>query len=303
MHPHRLLREVDLRVEGPGAVDVAPLRRAFPPVRVSVHPRGEADLDHATWHRSDLDLWSLDRKIDAIVADARPLRLSAPAGQATRFALEVLTRAQRCIGRRNAASREPSFDRALEAHAALHDLSRPAMRVELDRALDAWQWTLRLDPWASAEVQLAALLHDVERLVGGDDEADYPGADASREYREARARAGAPLAHAVLRRAGVEPALASDAALLVARMESFGGGRPDVQAVCDADALSFISLGSEAFVDTFGRSRGRAKIAHVLGRMSTGALAQLPTLRLRPDIGELVAEVLDAPYGRVEAAG
>ena len=48
--------------------------------------------------------------------------------------------------------------------------------VRRDHALDVWQWVLRLSPSAGLAVQLAALFHDVGRLLSEVDRAAQPSA-------------------------------------------------------------------------------------------------------------------------------
>jgi hypothetical protein len=248
---------------------------------------GSADLDWETWSSPTFDFWTFDRELDGWVEAGRVPVLAAPGHEAPDFLLEVLTRAQRCICRRNAASSTPAFERVLKLLRARHDLSRPLVRADYDHALDCWQWVLRLEPQAGAAPQLAALLHDVERL---DSESlvrieqaapDYP------RYKRAHARAGAEIAFRLLEAAGIEERLAREAAFLVHESET-PGFSPGVQLVNDADALSFFSLNSAGFLDYFGEGHTRKKLNFTLARMSPRARAELPRLRLRPELRALL---------------
>jgi hypothetical protein len=310
MTKRNVLSSVTLSVEGPAGVDLGPLQRTFPTVDVRVQPavRGShADVDHAAWRAPGFDGWAFDRRIDALVDERvadehRSLVLRSPSRAAARFATEVLTRAQRRIERRNAASETERFDRLLEAHRTLHDLALPLVRADLDHALDCWQWALRLDPGATEAVQMAALLHDVERLESEADARVEQHAPDYRAYKEAHARAGAARAGALVCTAGGSEALADEVAELVAQSETPGASR-EVRLVNDADALSFFSLNSPGFVDYFGAPHAQKKVAYTLARMSGSALAELPRVRLRPDVSRLVADALHAPFRAVEAAG
>ncbi len=71
-------------------------------------------------------------------------------------ACEALTRYQRFVQRRNGSSRTRIFEQILRAHQALCE---PIVTNEFDRALDTWQWMLRLDPAATLTAQLAALFY------------------------------------------------------------------------------------------------------------------------------------------------
>ena len=59
----------------------------------------------------------------------------------------------------------------------------------------------------------------------------------------------------------------------------------------DADALSFLSLGSSAYVDYFGVAQTRRKVAYTLARLGPHAKKKLDTIRLRPDVERLLHEV------------
>lgn len=266
----------------------------FPHVAIEVAPAREAGadalVDHATWISDALDAWALDRRIDVAAATDGALRLRGPAEELGRFAREVLIRAQRRAPRRNEESRGARFDRVLDAHRALHDRSRPLVRADHDHALDAWQWTLRLDRAAPAAVQLAALLHDVERLESEalvrieQHAVDY------RAFKEAHARAGARMAESFLLAVGLEAALASEVAALVAASETPDGAR-GVTLVNDADALSFFSLNSPGYLAYYGPEKTREKIAYTLARTSVRARAELSSIRLRPAVARLSTEL------------
>ena len=244
-------------------------------------------LDVAAWRGERFDFWGFDRRVDALAAAGAPLALRAPRDEAARFVGEVLIRVQRVARRRNGASAAPWFDRVLAAHAALHDLDKPLVRADLDHALDAWQWTLRLDGAAGAAVQLAALLHDVERLASEADARIEQHAPDYQAFKDAHARAGAALARALLAGAGVDGAIAEAAAALVARHER-PGADADLVLLNDADALSFFSLNSPGYVDYFGAEQAARKVAYTLGRMSPRARTALGAVHLRPDVRRLV---------------
>ncbi len=66
---------------------------------------------------------------------------------------------------RNERSSDERFAEILRRHRQLHDLDKPLVKADFDHALDVWQWTLRLRPQSSLPLQVAALFHDIERLV------------------------------------------------------------------------------------------------------------------------------------------
>ncbi len=181
--------------------------------------------------------------------------------------------------RRNAASSEPWFERVLAEHRALHDLDKPLVRADLDHALDAWQWTLRLDGDVSAAVQLATLLHDVERLLSEPDARIEHLAPSYQAFKDAHAREGATLARALFDRVGVPAPIAELAANLIATHERTGDD-PALRAINDADALSFFSLNSPGYLQYFGPDQTSKKVAYTLARMSPAARTQLSAVRL-----------------------
>jgi Domain of unknown function (DUF4202) len=236
-------------------------------------------LTARAWRDDGFDFWAFDRRLDELAARGEPLRVTAPAGEAAEIAREIAIRAQRLRPRRNRASAGAWFDRVLAAHRALHDLTRPLVRADLDHAIDAWQWSLRRDPDAPAAVQLAVLLHDIERLASEADARIEHRAPDYQAFKDAHARSGAQIARGVLERAGVATELAGEAAALIAVHER-ASEQPALIALNDADALSFFSLNSPGYLAYFGPDRTAAKVAYTLARMSRAARRELAGVRM-----------------------
>lgn len=253
----------------------------FPSVRFEL---GEIEnlpalsLTAEEWESSRFPFYEFDARVE----DLPCLDLAAEPARLPGMALEVLTRCQRLVGRRNAASSDPLFDAVLERHRSLHDLDKPLVHADWAHALDVWQWTVRLDPDAGLAVQLAALFHDIERLVSEADTrvehqaADYQG------FKDEHARRGAEMADEALKRAGVDAAIREQVARLIAGHERMS----DV--LNDADALSFFSLNSPGYVDYFGAEAARRKVAWTLARLRPEARRRLESIRLRPDVAEML---------------
>src|SRR4051794_39133111 len=142
----------------------------------------EITVPVSTWDDPSFDPLDLDAVVTRAVERGRVvLRIAAdrqPAPRGARgsepraleaIAAEVGIRYQRYVDRRNRASATPLFDRILAHHRTLYDVSKPLCAADLDHAIDCWRWVLRLDEEASAAVQIAALFHDVERLVSEPD--------------------------------------------------------------------------------------------------------------------------------------
>jgi hypothetical protein len=281
------LQRFELHAEG--VVDLAQVAVLFPTVVFDCldAPAIEAISDEA-WRDDELDFWAFDRALDAICDRGQAVQVTVTAERADAMAREVLTRGQRLVQRRNSESETGWFDRVLAEHRALHDLDKPLVRADLDHALDAWQWCLRLEAGASAAVQLATLLHDIERLRSEPDRRIEHHAPSYQAFKDAHALAGARIAAAVLERAGVPTEIGATAAGLIAVHERSGGDRA-LRVVNDADALSFFSLNSPGYVAYFGREQTAKKVAYTLARMSPAACAQLSGLRLPPVVRELLA--------------
>lgn len=250
---------------------------------------GDYTLSEAAWLNYDAELRGLDELFNAAASAGAWVTLR---GGETLLgtAMQVLTRYQRYLPLRNAASRTASFDRVLALHAALHDVSKPLVRADFDHALDVWQWVLRLDPTASLDVQLAALFHDIERLESEAERRIEHYAHDYQAFKNAHARGGAKRAYEVLCRAGEAPETAERVAQLIELHEVPHGGErePLLTLLADADALSFFALNSPGFIDYYGSAHTLRKIAYSLGRMSARAQRLLAGVRLRRDVAELL---------------
>lgn len=282
----------DGRVDHRGLAEVAGL---YPAIRIEVVGGAGCDaIAAAAWRGDGFDFWGFDRHVDELVARGAALAISAPGADARAVVREILTRAQRVVARRNAATAGPWFDRVLAAHRELHDCEKPLVRADLDHALDAWQWTLRLDAEAPAAVQLAALLHDIERLTSEAGARVEHRAIDYQAFKDAHAREGGRLARALLERAGVDHGLATEVAALVAIHERAGGGAA-LHAVNDADALSFFSFNSPGYLAYFGSEQSAKKVAYTLARMSIGARRELAWLRIPREVRLCIERAHQAP--------
>lgn len=283
-----------LRVRLVGEEEDGPLRsleREFPSVSIE---RGSVAIgvvvDDYVW-RGAFDLGSLDEKVER----------SCPQGSVTvrgrdvvRIAGEVLSRYQRFVHRRNEASKDSAFDEALKLHEGLFDMSADLGRSELAHALDTWQWTLRLHPEASRAIQLSALFHDVARLFDCDPrdtrERLEHRAPVPSGPKDSRPGKGVDRARSWLTGVGL-PVDEADHVQGILDGDPRRGSESDFMLLNDADALSFLSLGSAAYVDYFGVAQTRRKVAYTLARLGPHAKKKLDTIRLRPDVERLLHEV------------
>ncbi|MBX3221468.1 MAG: DUF4202 family protein [Labilithrix sp.] len=275
-------------VGGDDDVDPSLVQREFPTIQIEQAPACDARdivVDDYVW-RGAFDLGSLDDRIEG----AGPIAAISIRGyDVTGIACEVMTRYQRLLGRRNAASSTQVFDAVLRAHAGLYDVSLPLAKADLQHALDTWQWMLRLDPDAGLAAQLAALFHDVERLESEPRERIEHRAPDSQSLKDARVQRGVERAFALVEEAGVSREDATRARDIV--FHERRAGDPDVLLLDDADALSFFSLSSAGYNDYFGVAQTRRKVAYTLARLGPRAREKLDRVRLRPDVERLLREV------------
>ncbi|MBZ4418786.1 DUF4202 family protein [Myxococcus sp. RHSTA-1-4] len=281
--------------EGPAAGDGWALVQAeFPTVEVGPLSAGRGSrvlrLDVGEWGAPDFDPFDWDGRVFGAAEGAEQLALHLEGAHREALviaALEVLTRYQGLVGRRNAASSAPLFDRLLARHRALHDLGRPLVRADYQHALDAWQWVLRLRPDADLAVQAAALFHDVERLTSeADRRVEHHAAD-YQAFKDAHAARGAEMTREVLEEVGADGATCRRVKELVAKHER-PGGDPDLALLNDADALSFFSLNSSGFIRYFEPEHSRRKVAYTLARLRPGQLHRLGQMRLAPAVRNLL---------------
>jgi Domain of unknown function (DUF4202) len=285
-HPFELLR---LRLVGEDVSDIDLVQHEFPTVHVEralVCGANDIIVDEHAW-RGAFDLRGLDERIEAAGPSAS---ISVRGHDVASIGCEVLSRYQRLLGRRNAASSTPLFDAALSAHASLYDVSVPLAKADLAHALDTWQWMLRLQPEAGLAVQLAALFHDIERLESEPRERMEHRVLDSQSFKDANVRRSAERVVSILCASGVDMETATRAREIIFCLERRTGG-PEVLLLDDADALSFLSLNSTGYIDYFGVAQTRRKVAYTLSRLGQRARQKLERVRLRPDVERLLREV------------
>lgn len=286
------------------APELCPLAAEFPTVQIgAVDERGREEIPFFTlaaaeWEHPAFGFYEFDARVNDLAEQTagRPfgLRLLGPPERLPAMAFEVLTRCQRLTDRRNHDSCGPEFDRVLRCHRELHDLGKPLVRADHSHSLDTWQWMLRLHRGTSLASQLAALFHDVERLIAEADVRVEQRAPVYQEFKDAHARRGAGMAVEVLADAGIdEPTCRRVARLIAGHEQPPFPGEPYAEELAllnDADALSFFSLNSPGYMDYFGPEATRRKVAFTLARLRPVARRRLAHMRLRPDVAALVVE-------------
>jgi hypothetical protein len=285
------------------------LAAEFPTVAVQPLASGEGSqvlcLNVEEWQDPGFDPFSWDPRVFS-AADSERLALHLVEAQGeplARVAVEILTRYQGLIGRHNAASSGELFDRILERHRALHDLNKPLVRADYQHALDTWQWMLRLEPEADLAVQVAALFHDVERLLSEADARVEHKAENYQIFKDAHAALGAELTCALMEELKVDPATCERVRWLITRHERPGEDSA-LALLNDADALSFFSLNSSGFIRYFSHEHTQRKIAYTLARLRPEQRARLEWVRLAPTVRALLDAQLHraSPVAREGAA-
>lgn len=266
-------------------------------------------LEAADWLRPEADLLELDRRVhEAESHGSFALVLTGSVGEVTRAAPQILARYQRLVPQRNQHSSGDLFRSVLAHHRAIHRIDLPLVRADWEHAIDTWQWILRLDPEAGLAVQLAALLHDIERL-GSEPERrvehlapDYP------TFKLAHAAQGGALVQSLLQGLDAPPPLTEQVVRLVAQHEApvrpdtpgadDRGSREALALVNDADALSFFSLNSAGFLAYYGPEHTALKVEYTLARMRPSARKLLGLLKHPAPVERMLHRV----YRRVIAA-
>jgi hypothetical protein len=282
---------------------IASVLEAFPYLRATIRPlrsafefedsesgRSDGILDVDAYERGDsVDIYALDARVrEALGRDSGSLALLVSPPRASRCGA-VLSRYQRYLGLRNEHSRTPWFDEVLHLHDSIHDRREPLVLADYEHALDTWQWLLRLDPKAGLACQIAALFHDVERLVSESRSRIEQHARDYVEFKDAHAVRGGLMMRQLLEGSGIADSVLHHACELIVRHEtpvSCG----EAELLADADALSFFSLNSPGFLDYFGTAHTRRKIDYTLGRMRERARRQIDRVWLRADVRQLLAE-------------
>lgn len=279
----------------------ARLAAEFPTVSVQSLAAGEGaqvlTLDVSEWHAPGFDPFDWDPRVFAADGTERlALHLTGASGaRLAAAALEILTRYQGLVGRRNAASTGGLFDALLARHRALHDLSLPLVRADYLHALDAWQWVLRLAPGAELSVQVAALFHDVERLASEPERRVEHTAGDYQAFKDAHAARGAEMTCALLAELGVDAPTRERVRHLVMKHERPGDDAA-LSLLNDADALSFFSLNSSGFIRYFSPEHTRRKVAYTLARLRPEHHRRLGEMRLAPAM-RLLLDVQLPPTG------
>lgn len=294
-----MLRRLALRVNG--CVELGRLQAEFPSVELGVAARGDTLPPGIEMIRA-LDWWAasaleLDCRLEGHHGDGGPEEvavLAASAEEGELLALQVLTRYQHRLGRRNARSRCSLFDQVLRRHAHLHDLAERFVRADFIHGLDTWQWLLRLDPTAGLAVQMAALFHDVERPIVEPFSRSEPAGPSYQLLKDAHARASARLARMWLASLDIEPHLLRNVERLIEGHERPCSDDEEQALLNQADALSFISRG----IDVYPPRLLSWRLRRAAGQLRADGWARLSMIRSTPQVRRALAACLPRELAR-----
>lgn len=152
-----------------------------------------------------------------------------------------------------------------------------AARIEREIAhgSDVLRWVLTLDPDASAELQVAALLHDAERIANLDTDTGFQGDRNSPEYEQYKrdhALRSATLAVERLTLMGVNPVVVARVAFLIAYHDHTGSeveelADPDLNTLVAADSFSFFTSIASDMLAREGEERLQKKVYFMVEKM------------------------------------
>ena len=171
-------------------------------------------------------------------------------------------------------------ERALAWVAEVHPHARHLARTH--------EWVLVLDPQAGEALEIAAVIHDIERAFPTDDDpfdpTAPPGADGYEQWHQQRS---ADIGERWLREQHAPPELTADVGALI-RVHEFGGS-PRADLLQAADSLSFLETQTDLFIgmvrdERLTRERAEEKLQLMQDRIRVPRAAELgaPRPRGRP---------------------
>jgi hypothetical protein len=187
-------------------------------------------------------------------------------------------------------------ERALAWVAEVHPHARHLARTR--------EWVLVLDPQAGEALEIAAVIHDIERAFPADDDpfdpTAPPGADGYDEWHQQRS---ADIGERWLREQHASPELTADVGALIRVHESGGSPRADVLQA--ADSLSFLETQTDLFIGMvrdgrLTRERAAEKLRLMQDRIRVPRAAALGAPRLTAALARLNAAL--PPAGETSMA-
>jgi NADPH:quinone reductase-like Zn-dependent oxidoreductase len=167
------------------------------------------------------------------------------------------------------------------------------------------EWVLELDPEADEALQIAAVIHDIERAFPADEDPfDPTAAPGSGGYDEWHQRRSAEIGTRWLREQQAPEALTRDVEALVLVHETGGSPRADVLQA--ADSLSFLETQTELFIGfvrdgRLSRERAEEKLRLMQERIRIPRAAELGAPRLQAALARVDAALAPANGGSMRA--
>jgi uncharacterized protein DUF4202 len=153
------------------------------------------------------------------------------------------------------------------------------------------EWVLVLEPDAGEALQIAAVIHDIERAFPADEDPyDPDAAPGSGGYDEWHQRRSAEIARGWLREQRAPDGLVDEVGALIAVHEV--GGSPQADVLQAADSLSFLEIQTELFIGMvrsgrLTRERAEQKLRLMQDRIRIPRAAELGAPRLSAALDRL----------------
>lgn len=167
---------------------------------------------------------------------------------------------------------------------------------EREHGLDVLRWVRRLRPTVALALQIAALFHDIDRVVHPQYGGGFKGDRQSTAYvrhKKAHARRSAAFIIPRLRLIGIKPSVLKRVRWLITHHDDPGAEIEqardrDLSALAAADSLSFFTTIAPKLYAAEGAARFRDKVEFMAAKMSTSMQRQLRTVRLSNRVFERV---------------
>jgi hypothetical protein len=197
-------------------------------------------------------------------------------------------------------------------HAENNSSIMQGLQGEHAHALDVLAWVRKLRPDGPPALGLAALFHDIDRVVTPQAGGGFKGSRSGPEYahhKKRHASRSADFIAPLLRERGIQPQVVERVVSLIVHHDDNG---EEVAALADADLDCLVAADSFAFFTSIGpklyaaegESRTRDKIRFMIQKLPENARTLLREYRLsNQDFERLKNEVLAEYYSQHGAAG
>lgn len=164
-------------------------------------------------------------------------------------------------------------------------ISHSKASTDPGHSLNTQEWLLKLRPDADEILQIAALIHDIERATP--DRLIQTAFESYDAYKVAHASRGAEIAKQMVKETGYSDKEAERIFYLVKHHET-GNGDSDVDLVMDADSISYFDFNIEEYLNYYGEEATRKKILFMRERASEKAKKIIDEIiRSKPELNKL----------------